>query len=916
MSEKNKLPRRDFLKQAAVVVGAAAQGTVWPTHAEAEDKKDKKDDARTKSTHKQELSPTHANISYPRVFQGQQLKMIAFPLGGVGAGSLRLGGRGQLRDWEIFNRPSKGTSPAYAFPAIWVQSGNAKPVARVLEARILPPYEGQDGLGSNNSPGFSRLQTAKFTGEYPLSKIEFEDPTLPVRVELEAFSPFIPHDPDDSGLPVAILRYRITNPGPSSAKVSVAFSIDNPVKEERSPGRNDKRLNEYKKTGKLTGIAMSNPSLAADDPMWGTFTLAAMPTANTEVTHWRGWPQGPWWNSPLLFWDAFGTSGQLSPEPEAYNSVGAVSQQQSIAAGQSATFTFLLAWHFPNRTPDRCGWAAPPGKGKTVIGNFYATRFKDAWDAAEYTADNLDQLERRTRLFAKAFRESTLPAAVKDAAGSNLSTLASTTCFRTADGEFHGFEGSDDTIGCCYGNCTHVWNYETATAFLFPSFARSLRKASFGYSLDDQGAIRARQVLPDGITRDGIAAADGHMGQIMHAYLDWKLSGDTTWLRAMWPHVKKAMEFCWIAGGWDPKKDGVMVGVQNNTYDVAFYGPNPMCGIYYLGALRAGEEMARTLGDDSTATLYRSLFDQGSKWIDANLFNGEFYIQQIESFSPDEVAPILRVGTEINSTGTPQYQMGKGCLIDQLIGQYLAEVMGLGPLVSQNNMHTTLRSIYKYNYKRTLVDHDNTERTFALNDEAALVICDYGTSTRPRIPFPYFAEVMTGFEHSTAALMIYSGMVDEGVECIYNIRARYDGEKRNPWDEAECGHHYARAMASWTGVVALSGFAYDGATAHVTAVPRVSHQAFQCFWASGTGWGTFTYSPHTTRGTHFKIEVLAGTLPCGSLEISGIGSSATVRGNSQVYTHKQERHGNQTIFRLIDPITLSEGNYLQIEMRA
>ena len=629
MSEKSKLPRRDFLRQAAVIAGVTGQRVSWLAHAETQDK----DKPRTRPGGHEEPSHTHVEISYPRVFRGQQLKMIAFPLGGVGAGSLRLGGRGQLRDWEIFNRPSKGSSPAYAFPAIWVQSGNTKPVARVLEARILPPYEGQDGLGSNNSPGFSRLQTAKFTGEFPLAKLEFEDHTLPVQVELEAFSPFIPHDPDDSGLPVAILRYRVTNPGSSSARVSIAFSIDNPVKDDRQPRRaptDGKRINEYRNTDKLTGLVMSNPGLSDDDPMHGTFALTAMPDRDTQVTHWRGWPQGPWWNSPLLFWDAFGANGQLAPEPEAYNTVGAVSQQRTIAAGQSATFTFLLAWHFPNRTPDWCGWAAPPGKGKTVIGNFYATRFKDAWDAAEYTATNLGQLERRTRLFAKAFRESTLPAAVKEAASSNLSTLASTTCFRTADGEFHGFEGSDDTLGCCYGNCTHVWNYETATPFLFPSFARSLRHASFGYSLDEQGAIRARQVLPDGETRDSIAATDGHMGQIMHAYLDWKLSGDNAWLREIWPRVKKAMEFCWIAGGWDPKKSGVLDGVQNNTYDVAFYGPNPLCGIYYLGALRAGEEMARTLNDEATAKLYRSLFDHGSRWIDANLFNGEFYVQEIQ----------------------------------------------------------------------------------------------------------------------------------------------------------------------------------------------------------------------------------------------------------------------------------------------
>jgi uncharacterized protein (DUF608 family) len=912
MSTKNKLGRRDFLKQAVVVVGGVAQNISLSANAETQT------NAKVESTHR-EGAHTSSDISYPRVFRGPQLKMIAFPLGGVGAGTLRLGGRGQLRDWEIFNRPDKGASPAYAFPAIWVQSGSASPIARILEGRILPPYEGSSGLGSNNSPGYSRLQTTKFTGEYPFANVAFEDPTFPVQVELEAFSPFLPHDPDDSGLPVAILRYRVTNPGSSSAKVSIAFSIDNPVSGDRSSKgvpAEDKRRNEYRQTGKLAGLTMSDPSLPAHDPMHGTFALAAMQDADTRVTHWRGWPQGPWWNSPLLFWDTFAADGQLTGEPKAWNTVGSLCQQRTIGAGKSATFTFLLAWHFPNRTPDWCGWTSPAGKGQTIIGNFYATRFMDAWDAAEYTANNLEQLERRTRLFTTSFRDSTLPSSIKDAAGSNLSTLASTTCFRTADGEFHGFEGSYDTIGSCYGNCTHVWNYETATAFLFPSFARSLRKASFGYSLDDQGAIHARQPLPDGESRDGIVAADGHMGQIMHAYLDWKQTGDKEWLLRMWPRIKKAMEFCWIEGGWDPNKTGVFEGVQNNTYDVAFYGPNPMCGIYYLGALRAGEEMALALNEDVTAKRYRDLFDRGSRWIDANLFNGEFYIQQIKDIRPDEVTPVLRLGTEINSTGVPEYQMGKGCLIDQLIGQYLAEVMGLGPLVSKDHVRTTLRSIYKYNYKRTLSDHNNTERTFALNDEAAMVICDYGTTTRPRIPFPYFAEVMTGFEYSTAALMLYSEMTDEGIECIHNIRARYDGEKRNPWDEAECGHHYARAMASWTAVVALSGFHYDGATAHITAVPRIPHGTFQCFWSTGTGWGTFTYGPGAGLGTRFSIEVLADALPCHFFQITGGGSSATISSGEQTYAHTQERRGEQTIFRLSSPVTLLQGSSLRIDMLA
>ena len=107
------------------------------------------------------------------------------------------------------------------------------------------------------------------------------------------------------------------------------------------------------------------------------------------------------------------------------------------------------------------------------------------------------------------------------------------------------------------------------------------------------------------------------------------------------------------------------------------------------------------------------------------------------------------------------------------------------------------------------------QRTYALNDEAGLLVCDYGKAERPKIPFPYYAEVWTGLEYSTAALMLYAGMVREGLECIAESRARYDGVKRNPWDEPECGHHYARAMSAWSGVLALSGFRYHAPKAAV-----------------------------------------------------------------------------------------------------
>jgi hypothetical protein len=276
-----------------------------------------------------------------------------------------------------------------------------------------------------------------------------------------------------------------------------------------------------------------------------------------------------------------------------------------------------------------------------------------------------------------------------------------------------------------------------------------------------------------------------------------------------WPEIKRALVFAWVEGGWDADRDGVMEGVQHNTYDVEFFGPNPMCGIYYLGALRAGEEMARAMGDPAAA-VYRGLFEKGRAWIDANLFNGEYYIQKVRGVAKERIARDLLSTFGSDSTEKPDFQLGEGCLVDQLVGQYVADFAGLGPLVDPAKIRKTLESIYKYNYKRELFEHESVQRIFALNDEAALVICDYGRGKRPRVPFPYFAEVMTGFEYSAAVLMLWHGMVDQGIECIANIRRRYDGERRNPWDEAECGHHYARAMAAWSAVLALSGFRYHG----------------------------------------------------------------------------------------------------------
>lgn len=898
--------RRKFLKSVALGAGAMA----LPEAASAASKPAQEPSPAPRRAANRE--PATRSFAYPRVYRGRQLAMISFPLGGIGAGSIGLGGRGQLRDWEIFNRPDHGNSPAYAFAAVHTEDAKGSTATKVLESRILPPYEGPSGLGSNNVPGLPRLASAVFHGEFPLAGIEFRDPDLPVRLSLEAFTPFFPIDAEESGLPAAVIRYRALNTTSSPVKVSIALAIENPVGDHG-------RTNEFREgaEGAVKALLMRNPMLAARNPLAGSFVLGCLAHGSAAVTHLRGWAQAQWWESAWLYWKDFAADGALGPEAAQRNTVGSLCLQRTLAARQPADFTFLLAWHFPNRTPGRCGWSAPKGHEDDVIGNHYASRFKDAWEVARHVSQNLDALEKNTRLFILSMRQTTLPAEVKDAAQANLATLVSPTTFRTSDGAFHGFEGVNDHQGCCFGSCTHVWNYETVTQHLFPALARSLREQQFGYSLEENGLMNFRQLLPDGLDHWGTAAADGQMGTLIKLYLDWRMSGDDEWLRKMWPYAQRALSYAWLPGGWDENRDGVMEGVQHNTYDVEFIGPNPLCGVWYLGALRACEQMARAVGDAKSADDYQVLFEHGSQWLDAHLFNGEYYVQQVRTADPDKLAPGVRAPWSAVDPAHPQFQLGEGCLVDQLVGQYMAHAAGLGRLLGMTNIRKTLDSIYRYNYKRSMVNHAAVQRTFALNNEAALVICDYPHGKEPEAPFPYFAEVMTGFEYSAAILMMYEEQVGRGVELIGNIRQRYDGERRNPWNEAECGFHYARAMAAWQAIPALSGFFYDAPSATVTLRPRVTSAQFSSLWSAGQGWGVFNQSAGEKQMSG-SLRVHGGGISCRHLALPAYPQARTSRimVNGESRKHTLRHTSSTTEIEMAETAQIGAGSWLRFHVVA
>lgn len=804
------------------------------------------------------------DFSVLKHYDQNHLYRIALPLGGIGTGTVSLSGKGELMDWEIMNRPAKGFSGGakgngVPFFSIFIKESNGKTYTKGLMGPLdAADYQDKEGRPVDNH-GIPRFKNASFDASYPFGQVNLSDPSMPVEVKLKAFNPLVPTDADASGIPIAVLKYEVKNKTNKPITASVCGLMRNFIGNDGSKNRTDwkgdlipigskNNQNVFRKSAKVQGIYMYSDSVKNTSEQWGTMALVTPEL--TGVTYRRSSRSNDWENALLDFWDDFSADGELTDKDKLVDNdpQASLAVKVEIPANQSRVVTFYITWHFPNRF----AWSSEN------VGNYYTTQYQNAWDVAEKAVEKLPELERKTRVFVQSFVKSDLPEVVKEAALFNLSTLRSQTVFRIKDGTMMGWEGCMDNVGSCQGSCTHVWNYEQATGFLFGHLAQTMRRTEFGLATDNTGFMCFRVGLPLETKAQSIkaAAADGQMGTIMRMYREWQLSGDNQFLRELYPSVKRSMEFAWLRGGWDGNKDGVMEGVQHNTMDVEYYGPNPQMQIWYLGALRAMEEMAKAMGETAFAADCRRLFEDGKKFTDEKLFNGEYYEQIVQTAESKDQILMATVATGRAYTDDPPYQLGKGCLVDQLIGQYMAHVYGLGYLIKPENAQKALQSIMSYNHRPTMRHHFNNMRSYALGDEAALLMASYPRGGRPKIPFPYFSEVMTGFEYTAAVGMLYEGQTAMGLACIKDIRDRYDGLKRSPFDEAECGHHYARAMTSWGAALALTGFQYSGISKSMAFKMQVGH----FFWSNGYAYGQVDITK-SSKGYLAKLTVINGELP-------------------------------------------------------
>ncbi|WP_334136994.1 GH116 family glycosyl-hydrolase [Muricomes intestini] len=824
-------------------------------------------------------------------YEGAKTKEISFPLGGIGTGCIGLGGNGGLVDFEIKNRPNKNTTAEFTHFAVKVENEEHVIDCRVLQGDLnknyigcteRPLYTGY-GFGPDRGTmaGFPHFEKVDFYGEYPIAEVNFFHEKFPGAIKMTAFSPLIPTNEDDSSIPAAFFEIEIENTTSSKLKYTVALSCNNFYSQTKT-------AHLYEKQDKISYIFLGNNE-TKNTTEYGDLTIA---TDCTEVSYQEYWFRGRWFDNSSVFWNEFSQYGKLknrtykesrkNPGSDGSSDTATLAAHINLNSGERRRVRFILSWSNPYM---HNFWEITHiGLTKEEIAqrrakkwkNYYAVLFPTSRDSAIYGMKNFSQLYKNTDLYRKAMFSCTLPEEVLDAVTANIAALKSPSCLRLEDGSFYGFEGVHAHVGSCEGTCTHVWSYAYAPAFLFPALERSARTNEYTYSMQKAGGLAFRVQLPLGEPPSNHRpAVDGQYGSVLRVYREFLISGDINWLKGIWPEVKRSVEYAWDKENidqWDMNRDGIMEGRQHHTLDMELFGPNAWLSGMYLSGLLAAAKMAQVLGDQEAQSVYMSIFHSGKERLNHMLFNGEYFYQKVnlkdkamlekfhEGFSmhdPDAVASYWNTEAE-----EMKYQAGEGCMIDQVLGQWHADMLNLGEVFEEEKTRLALHSIYKYNFIGNMREFVNPCRIYSMNDERGTVICSYPENRKmPFIPVPYAGETMTGFEYQAASHMIRKGLIAEGRECVKAVRDRYDGEKRNPWNEIECGSNYVRSMSSYALLLAYSGFSYDMYRGEIGFHP-IEKGDYKYFWSLDTGFGTAGL-----KNDIFTLQVCYGHLKINSIDI-------------------------------------------------
>ena len=849
-------------------------------------------------------------------------RYVGMPIGGIGAGTVYLGGDGKLWCWDIFNQAHEGVVPSTLKPGKHTNLRGGRLRERDGANFLEPPTQadspwrfeqgfalvirrnGSEARFPLDHTGFSDIA---FTGTAPTAHVRYRSGPDGIQVDLEAMTPFVPLEADHSSWPAVLLRYRIRNTGSESLEGRIEGWFENPAlryNAHRNDAPLENRVFRLEHGIGVLGQAVRDNQLPEeyqppieDLPDFGSFALACSDPQARAATH------------AFLQRDAMQRSGSEPYQSHPWSpAIAGLSSRFDLATGDSHDCDFVVAWYFPNLRLQARTWdSSQRAFAQAMARRWYVNRFANAEDAARSLTEDKLQLREATFRWRDAWYDSTLPHWILERCFNSVNALQTNTSIRFEDGRFWGWEG----VGCCPGTCTHVWHYAQSVARLFPSLERDLReRTDYGIAFRTDGGVRSRAEFEDSV------AIDGQAGVVLRTLREHQMSSDDGFLNRVWPKTRKAIEFLIATDARDGRVDGIPGGQQSNTLDASWYGKVPAFASLYVAALAAGERMAETVGDDDFARRCRAIADQGRRGI-AALFRTEFgyFVQEGDSSRPGGIG------------------IGDGCHIDQVIGQWWAFQLRLGRLFDGGMIRRALARIWDHNfcpdvgrYQASIKDPRHRGNPYALVGDAGVLTCTWPNGGPPETwkdnwQFAYFNTCFQGLEYQLAGHMIWESdaqpdLLEKGLAITRAVHDRYRPKARNPYNEIECSDHYSRAMSAYGIFLALCGYEIDGPRQHIGFKPRLAQDGnFKAAFTAPEGWGSFEQRRAGAALT-VQLTVNHGTLKLRTMALrtrsnETAASVVTSMGHATVSSN-----GQDCLVRFDMPIRLSAGDALELRIQS
>ena len=830
----------------------------------------------------------------PETYSGEALEYIGMPVSGICTGQVYLGGDGQLWHWDVFKAYGGGWDEPID-PRGYHYPDPVKPKSPMAQGFAIHIH-GDLGMGHVRNLDQSGFDEVAFTGRYPIGEVSYKDAKCPIELGLQAYSPFIPLDADDSGLPATIVEYTLENISEAAVTVEIFGWLENKVcryndQQEEGIRRNKILASENSMLLKCSAIDSETSNVEKLEG-YGDMSLILLDRQASDVAI-AGIKNGRRDNGKIAqqavealnasrLAAESGTSEPVADQEFGSINVGAIGRQLTLQPGQSETVKFAVTWFFPKYSGGYVFHSTLEDlPNLNDIRRFYASRFDSSAAVASYVRDNYTKLAQATKMWVDTWYDSTLPVWLLNRVFANVATLATQTCHRFDNGRFYGWEGVD----CCPGTCQHVWQYAQGMARVFPQLERYVREhVDYSIAYYEDGSIDYRAEAGSGAGEEGdvhmtsenesqaFFAADGQLGTILRIYREHSMSADASFLQRLWPKVKKSLQFI---ESLDANKDGLLEQAQFNTLDTSWYGEIPWISSLYLAALSAGKAMATEMGDAEFHEYCDNILTKGKRNFEQRLFNGEYFVHQAD--------PGHRKDMDLT----------QGCYIDQLLGQSFALQYGLEPIISKEKAQSALGALWKYNFTtdvgryRDAFTDVSGGRWYAMPGESGLLMCTWPQDDCERSEYEqkilgldvtsegYLNECMSGFEYQVASHMIAEGLVEKGLAITKSIHDRYHPSKRNPYNEVECSDHYSRAMSSYGVFLNLCGFQYHGPKGEICFLPKISSENFKTAFITAEGWGSFQQTLENREQTA-SLMVKHGQLKLKSIRLSRLLDSHKV----------------------------------------